>query len=66
MWSSKMDLDMDLDADRSECIHAIRYIHIHVTLLSLKVDVPCKNCTCYKIMTMAFWTDWRSPTPLES
>jgi hypothetical protein len=35
------------------------------TLLSLKANMPCKNCTWYKIMIMTFWKDWRSPTPLN-
>ena len=39
---------------------------IYETLLSLKVDVPCKNCTWYKIITITFWKDWWSLTPLES
>jgi hypothetical protein len=39
----------------------ILYIFPHITLFLLKVEVPCKNCTWYKIMTMAFWKDWRSP-----
>jgi hypothetical protein len=30
------------------------------------VDVPHKNCTWYKIMTMIFWKDWQLPTPLNS
>jgi hypothetical protein len=39
---------------------------IYITVFPLKLDVPCKNCTRYKIMTMTFWRDWRLPTPLES
>jgi hypothetical protein len=36
-----------------------------ITLLLLKVDMPRKNCTWYKIMTMTFWKDWQSLTPFN-
>jgi hypothetical protein len=35
------------------------------TVLLLKVDVLGKNCTWYKIMTITFWRDWRSSTPMN-
>jgi hypothetical protein len=33
----------------------------HITLLLLKVLVPCKKCSWYKIVIMIFWRDWRLP-----
>ena len=32
------------------------------TLFLLKVLVPCKECSWYKIVIMIFWRDWWSPT----
>jgi hypothetical protein len=37
-----------------------------LTLILLKMDVPCKNCTWYKIMTMTFRRDWGLSIPLNS
>jgi hypothetical protein len=36
------------------------------TLFPLKVLVPCKKCSWFKIVIMIFWKGWRSPTPLKS
>jgi hypothetical protein len=41
-------------------------VHIcHTTLLPLKVLVPCRKCSWYKIVIMIFWKGWRSPTSLK-
>jgi hypothetical protein len=37
-----------------------------LSLLPLKMDMPYKNYTWYKIMSMTFWRDWRSLTSLNS
>jgi hypothetical protein len=36
--------------------------HYPLTLLPLKVLVPCGKCSWYKIVRMIFCRDWRSPT----
>ena len=42
------------------------FLHKWSNIFLLKVLVPCKKCSWFKIVIMIFWKDWWSPTPLKS